>query len=72
MADRARITIADIVLLVFGLAVLVGLYPVFRGFLEDAAPDLDPMTLVVFQVVVPLAVVVVVAMLSAKALRGTS
>ncbi len=70
--DRARITITDVVLVVFGVAALSGLYPVYSTLYEETAPELGPMTDVTFQVLVPVAMVVLVAMLARKALRGTA
>ena len=70
--ERARLTVSDLVLLLFGIAVLVGLYPVYRELLDARIDGFDPLTATAFEVVVPLALVVVTAMLAQKALGGTS
>ena len=67
-----RITIADIVMTLFGIAILVGLYPVYNEYFQAVSPELDPATRVAFQVVIPMTVVILLALLSSRALGGAS
>lgn len=67
-----RLTIADILLTVFAIASLAGLYPVYTDVLDAHLGGVSGPTAVIFQAILPLSVVVFLAMLVSVATDGVS
>lgn len=70
MTGRGRLTITSLVYVVLAMASLVALYPAYRMVLSEAAPGLDAGTVLVFQTVLPVAVLVLLAVIYVEARSG--
>lgn len=67
---RARLTITDLVYVVLGMAALAALYPPYRMVLSAASGSLDHGTMLLFQTVLPVALVVLLSVLYIEARGG--
>ena len=70
MDDRARLTLPDIAFIVFSMAALGALYPVFRDAFSENVGHLTTGTALIFQLVLPLALIVFLYVIYRKAIRG--
>lgn len=68
--DRARITVPDVLFIVFSVASIAALYPVFWSGLEDRAGGMTTGELYLFQLILPFALLVVVSMVYVSAVGG--
>jgi hypothetical protein len=70
MDARARLTIPDVVFVLVSVAVLYALLPVVNGLLESAAGDFGTGVLLLFQLVAPVAALVLLAGIYRTSIRG--
>jgi hypothetical protein len=70
MDDRARLTLPDIAFIVFSMAALGALYPVFSDAFAENVGHLTTGTALIFQLVLPLAILVFLYVIYRKAIRG--
>jgi hypothetical protein len=70
MPDRARITLPDLVFVLFSLAILGALGPVFLTSLADRADEFGTLTLYALRILVPLAVLIILYSVYQKAVQG--
>lgn len=70
MTDRARITITDVIYVLMALLGLAALMPVFNEVLETAAPRLSEGEELIFATLLPVAVLVLLAIIYVEAQRG--
>lgn len=70
MDRRGRITVPDVVFLVFTLAVLGSLYPVFTDAFSSSTSVLSLGESYLFQLLLPFAVLVILATIWRKAIVG--
>lgn len=68
--DRARVTIPDVAFVLFTIALLGALYPVFSDALVQHADDMSPGVGLLLQLVLPTIVLVMLYSLYQKAIRG--
>lgn len=68
--DRARITIPDILMLLMAFAFLGALYPVFWGFYSDNLSYLSPGAKYLFQLMLPLLLLVIYTVVYRNAVGG--
>jgi hypothetical protein len=68
--DRARVTIPDVAFVLFTVALLGALYPVFSDALAGSAGQLSPGVALLLQLVLPAIVLVMLYSLYQKAIRG--
>ena len=72
MDNRARLTITDIIWVVIAVFAVSGLYPAYNTLFQDTASSMDPTTTVAFQLILPVALVVLLAIIFAEATGGLS
>jgi hypothetical protein len=70
MDQRGRLTVPDIVFITFSLAILGSLYPIFWDRLQANIGTMSTATAYLFQLVLPLAVLVLLGMVFKKATAG--
>lgn len=70
MAERARITLPDLVYILFALAFLGALYPVFFEALDMQAPNMMTGSVYIYQLILPLALLVMLTVIYVKATAG--
>jgi len=68
--DRGRITLPDVVFLVFGLACLAALGPVFYDLLGQNAGELGTGAGLLFQALIPALIVVIFGLIYVTAVGG--
>jgi len=68
--DRARLTIPFVAQLLMVMGILAGLWPVFWGLLQDNVDQFSTGTAYLWQLVLPLSVVVLLALMFRTAVRG--
>lgn len=67
---RGRLTITDLVYVVIAMAGLGALYPAYRMVLSAASGSLDPGTMMLFQTVLPVALIVLLSVVYIEARGG--
>jgi len=70
MDRRARITVPDVAFVMFTIAFLGALYPVFQESLLASVGEMSTGTALLLQLVLPLIVLVILYGLFRKAIRG--
>lgn len=70
MDRRARITLPDVLFLLMSLAFLAALYPVFRTFFERNAGEFSSGAAFIWQLTLPLAILVFLTLMYRKAVAG--
>lgn len=68
--DRGRLTLTDVVTILFGLAGLAALYPVYSMFLADLAPRIPEGVELIFGSVLPFLIVVLLGVIYAESRGG--
>ena len=68
--DRGRITIPDLIMMVFGVAVVAGLQPVFSSMLDNTLQSTGPMTSAALQVFLPAVALLMIAIVAGRATGG--
>lgn len=68
--DRGRLTVPDILFLLMGVAFLGALYPVFWGFYTDNLSYLSPGAKYLFQLMLPLLLLVLYTIVFRNAVGG--
>lgn len=65
--ERARLTVPDVILLLASLAFFAALYPVFWSGFEARVADMDQGTALLFQLILPLGLLVFLSVMWLKA-----
>lgn len=68
--DRGRLTVPDVLFLLMGIAFLGALYPVFWGFYTDNLTYLSPGAKYLFQLMLPLLLLVIYTIVFRNAVGG--
>lgn len=68
--QRARITIPDLLFVLFAIAVLGALWPVWNNLFESNIGEIPTGTAWLLQLILPMALLVLVTVIFAKAARG--
>lgn len=70
MDDRARLTVPDVLWILMSLAFVSALWPVVTNGLESNAGEIGTGPLFLFQLVLPISLLVLLAMIYRKAVGG--
>lgn len=68
--ERARLTITDVVYLLMALAGLAALFPVYQSLLDSLAPELGRGPELLFATVLPVAALMLLAVVYVEARKG--
>jgi len=70
MDERARLTVPDIAFLLGTVAMVGALYPVFADGYDKMVSEMDPATAMLWQLFLPLMILVIFGVLYRKAVAG--